>query len=233
MKNLRARTGPFKERPYYSAQEVERICEDALRGTDLYPQTPQPIRIDRFIEKHFKVTPTYEDLGSGVLGLTQFGPKGVQAVIIAKTLDVEETAAAERRIRSTLAHEAGHGLLHSHLFALGMHTKPLFGDLSDPDAPKVLCREESVPSGGGPGAYRNWWEYQANLAIGALLLPRQLMEAAIEPLLGQSGMLQTRTLAPNSRESAARLVSETFDVNPIVARIRLQEMYPQSDQLHL
>lgn len=232
MKNFRAKSGPFKERPYYSGQEVERICEDTLRGVDLYPATPQPIRIDRLIEKHFKVTPTYEDLGAGVLGLTRFGPKGVQAVIVARALDAEESVTAERRIRTTLAHEAGHGLLHAHLFALGMEVQPLFGDLSDPSAPKVLCREESNPSGKDSRSY-SWWEYQANLAIGAFLLPRSLVEAAIDPLLSESGMLRTKILEPASRDKASKLLAETFNVNPVVVRIRLQEMYPHDGQLHL
>jgi hypothetical protein len=234
MKTFRATSGPFKERPYYSGQDVEKICEDALRGVYLYPATPEPIRIDRLIEKHFKVTPTYEDLGAGVLGLTRFGLQGVQAVVVARALDAEESVTAERRIRTTLAHEAGHGLLHAHLFAVGMQSAPLFGDVSDPKAPKVLCREESNPSGKQSRSYRNWWEYQANLAIGAFLLPRSLVETTVEPLLSESGMLRTKTLNSTSREKASRLLAETFNVNPVVARIRLQEMYASSSgQLHL
>ena len=232
MKNLRATKGPFRERPYYSTQEVERICEDALRGVDLYPSTPQPVRIDRLIEKHFKVTPTYEDLGNGLLGLTRFGPKGVQAVIVARALDEEGSVAADRRIRTTLAHEAGHGLLHAHLFALGRDEGSLFGDFTDPNAPKVLCRDEANPSGENTRAY-SWWEYQANLAIGALLLPRSLVQTALDPILSESGMLQTKTLDASSHEAAAKLLADIFDVNPAVARIRLQDMYPQNSQLHL
>lgn len=170
MKNLRATKGPFRERPYYSTQEVERICEDTLRGVDLYPSTPQPIRIDRLIEKHFKVTPAYEDLDNGLLGLTRFGPQGVHAVIIARALDEEGSVASDRRIRTTLAHEAGHGLLHAHLFVLGRDEGSLFGDFTEPNAPKILCRGEANPSGKNARTY-SWWEFQANLAIGALLLP--------------------------------------------------------------
>src|SRR3989441_11554119 len=66
----------------------------------------------------FRSTPTYEDLDKGVLGFTQFGRTGVQAIVVARALDEDGTRPAERRIRTTLAHEAGHGLLHAHLFAL-------------------------------------------------------------------------------------------------------------------
>src|SRR6266480_1646754 len=128
MRSYRPKSGPFQERPYYETQEIERICEDALREVDLLPSSPSPIRIDRFIEKHFGVTPVYEDLEKGVLGFTEFGPNAVQSVVVARTLDEEGTKPAERRIRATLAHEAGHGLLHAHLFVLGNQSKPLFGD---------------------------------------------------------------------------------------------------------
>src|SRR5260221_6461200 len=114
MMNLRRKSGPFQERPYYEPHEIERICEDALHQVDLFPSSPGPIRIDRFIEKRFDVTPVYEDLDKGILGFTEFGPKGVQLVVVARALDEEGTKAAERRLRTTLAHEARHGLLHDH-----------------------------------------------------------------------------------------------------------------------
>jgi len=232
MRTYRAKSGPFNERPYFGGEEVDRICEDTLRGVGLYPTKPEPIRIDRLIEKYFKVTPAYEDLGTGILGLTRFGANGVQAVVVAQALDEEESVSAERRIRTTLAHEAGHGLLHAHLFALGMQEHSLFGDFTDPRAPKVLCRGEADPSRKGARTY-NWWEFQANLAIGGLLLPRPLVQIAVEPLLSESGMLKTKVLKDASRENAARLLAETFDVNPVVARIRLQETYPEDQQLQL
>ena len=234
MKNFRPKSGPFEERPYYELHEIERMCEDALRQVDLLPTSPGPIRIDRFIEKRFGVTPVYEDLDGGVLGFTEFGPGGVQSVVVARTLDEEGTKPAERRIRTTLAHEAGHGLLHAHLFVLGKQSKPLFGDFTKSNAPKVLCRD--IPNSSAahsPGYNNRWWEYQANRAIGAFLLPRALVEAAIAPHLSVQGKMGLLTLPSGNLDRATTLLADTFDVNPVVASIRLQEMYPQSDQLRL
>ena len=234
MKNFRPKSGPFQERPYYEPHEIERICEDALRHVDLLPSSPGPIRIDRFIEKRFTITPVYEGLDKGVLGFTEFGPKGVQAVVVARALDEEGTKPAERRIRTTLAHEAGHGLLHAHLFVLGKQSKPLFGEISKSNALKVLCRDIPNASPGHlPGYNNRWWEYQANRAIGALLLPRALVQAAVAPLLTTQGQMGLQALLASNLDRAAKLLADTFDVNPIVARIRLQEMYPQDDQLQL
>jgi hypothetical protein len=61
-----------------------------------------------------------------------------------------------------------------------MDEQPLFGDFSDPKKPKILCRDER--SGGS--AYRGqWWEYQANKAMGSLLMPEELVIEAAKPFL--------------------------------------------------
>src|SRR5258707_5098332 len=111
-------SGPSSKQPYFTPSQIDNMCCDELRGLGLLPGSPEPIRIDRFIEKRFRVSPQYEDLPAGVLGFTRFGKNGVKAVVISAALDAEGGKVAERRVRTTLAHEAGHGLLHAHLFAL-------------------------------------------------------------------------------------------------------------------
>jgi hypothetical protein len=227
MRNIRANTGLFPERPYFKDEVMETICLDALRGVDLLPKEPEPIRVDRFIEKHFKVTPKYEPLEDGVLGLTVFGKEGVKDVIVSREIDETGSVASERLVRSTLAHEAGHGLFHAHLFAFADSSKPLFGDNSDPAKPKVLCRDVSADRGrkGYNGA---WWEFQANRAIGALLMPRHLVEAAVEDFTTASGLLGLREFDHGRTQEAVRLLMETFNVNAPVAEIRLEQLFPAS-----
>lgn len=224
MRHLPSKSGPFSERPYYEDREIEQICVDALLKVGLLPSSPQAIRIDRFIEKHFKVVPTYEDLPDGVLGLTRFDGSGVREVVVAKTLDDDTGVVAERRIRTTLAHEGGHGLLHAHLFVQATPSRGLFGDVSEPDAAKVLCRDVGIgsPSSGYSG---QWWEYQANKAMAALLLPLKLVEAAVDPYLVTSPA-GFRYFDHTRSEAAVRTLADIFDVNPVVARLRLQLMFP-------
>ncbi|MEN6537877.1 MAG: hypothetical protein ABFD89_29770 [Bryobacteraceae bacterium] len=225
MKTFRTTRGPFAERPFFSDAEVERMCLDALNEVGLLPQTPTAIRIDRFIETKFKVGVSYEDLPQGLLGFTTFDGGRVASVVVAKSLDNETTATAERRIRTTLAHEGGHGLFHAYLFALAPGTKPLFGDVSDPDKPKVLCRGE----GASATQYRGeWWEYQANKAIGALLMPRPLVDRAVERYLATSP-LGLQNFDHARAEEAARDLAEIFEVNPVVARIRIGQLYPKAE----
>jgi hypothetical protein len=225
MKTFRSQRGPFVEQPFFSDAEIEAICLDELRKQSLLPDKPEPIRIERFAEKRFKVSVESRDLGEGVLGLTEFGPSGVTGIYISEALDAEKTRTSERRVRSTIAHEVGHGLLHTFLFVLSSNTTPLFGDLSDPKAPKVLCREGNIDTGNK--AYGGeWWEFQANAIMGHLLVPRPLLANAIEPFLIPSGNLGGKKIDPDRYEVAVRSIADTFDVNPAVARIRLEMYYP-------
>lgn len=209
--------------PFFEHSEIDNICADELARVNLLPSQPDAIRIDRFIEKRFGKPHTYEVLPDGVLGLTRFGASGVQQVVLSASLEEDTTRPAERRLRSTLAHEAGHGLLHAHLFALNL-TKPLFGDWSDKRAPKVLCRGEITVN----RSKHEPWEYQANMVMGAILLPNRLVEIAVTPFLTATGELGLFRLSDIGRQAAIRALAEIFDVNPVVVSIRLSRMFAAS-----
>jgi hypothetical protein len=236
MRTLRARSGPFAEQPFYKLSDIESICVNELGKVELFPTSPSPIRIDRFIEKRFLIQPTYAKLPPGLLGFTRFGSKGVEEIMVSQSFDDEGTKPAERRLRTTLAHEGGHGLLHAHLFVLGNRPDSLFAGGLAPDEPKILCREGGV-SGGGEDLKKKptytWWEFQANQAMGALLLPQSLVAQALEPMVELRGMLGMAVLPLRNREPSIRLISDTFNVNPIVAKIRLEALYPPSAEQQL
>ena len=227
MKTIRNRKGSTAERPFYRLHEIDRICERALKEVALLPDTPQPIRVDRFVEKYFKVSVMYDTtLPDGVLGYTEFGRDGVTGVYVNQILDDEGSKVAERRIRSTVAHEGGHGLLHAQIFAMGDVPASMFGGQSD--GPHIMCRDIQGEAEGS-GYDGRWWEYQANRAIGGLLLPTGLLRSAMEPFCEQFGILEIQVLQENERERAAREIAKTFDVNPIVARIRIDGLYRTSN----
>ena len=232
MRTLRRNAGPFAERPYYELEDIEGICTDELQSVHLYPTSPERIRIDRFLEKRFGITPRYEDLPENVLGYTQFGPKGVEAIVVARSLSEDGSKTAERRISSTLAHEAGHALLHAHLFLFEAKPKSLFGDTAH-DKPQILCRDVAWVSPTKHTYAGQWWEFQANQTIGALLLPRRLLDQALTPYLVTQGSLDVRTIDPSCRDEAVAKLAEIFEVNPIVVEIRLQQRCTQGNQLGL
>ncbi len=237
MKTFRATSGPFAERPFYELKEIERICTEELHGVGLYPSQPEPIRVERFIEKRFHISPTYEELPHGVLGYTRFNRSGVEAIVVSSALCEDGRRAAERRISTTLAHEGGgHGLLHAHLFVLGEDTRSLFEGDADIGPSRILCRDGAAANGrqAGRPAYRGrWWEFQANQAMGALLLPRQLVERCLEGVMSRSGALGHHVLPEARREKAVALLTDVFDVNPLVARIRLGDLHPEHEEREL
>ena len=65
--------------------------------------------------------------------------------------------------------------------------------------------------------------------IGALLLPRLLAIQALEPLLTFRGQFGIGILEREKREAAAQSLAEVFDVNPSVARIKVEQIYPESE----
>jgi len=111
------------------------------------PETPSAVRIERLIEKKFGFSPEYAALPVGVLGYTLFGTAGPTRIVVDRGLAEAESIVAERRISTTLAHEAGHCLFHAHLFAATQTSAGLFTEDGErPLALKILCRDEPSPS---------------------------------------------------------------------------------------
>jgi len=99
----------------------------------------------------------------------------------------------------------------------------------DVDNKRIMCRKEDFVSGVRKYDGR-WWEYQANRAIGGFLLPKALVSQVVEPLLSPVGSLGMTTLTSERFFDAKTVVANVFDVNPVVAEIRLKEMYPTGGQ---
>lgn len=234
MRSWRSSGSIFGQEIRFEKTEIDRMCEDALREAKMLPAVPEPIRIDRFIEKHFECRFAYEDIAEGVLGCTMFkADGGIALVAVSPSLD-DGTVVGRRRFRSTAAHEAGHCLMHPILFMQNPDQMNLeYRENLDFGRRRIMCRSEDLAGRGGKRYDGRWWEYQANRAIGGLLLPKPLVREAIVHLLKAVGLLGTETLAEPSRKEAESIVTERFDVNPVVARIRLAEMFPETEQMVL
>jgi hypothetical protein len=234
MRKYPTNSGPFKEAIFLEREEIDSICCDELISTFLYPSSPEPIRIERYLEKRFKITPDYDELSDGVLGMTIFGPSGPERVVIARSLSENNSITNERRITTTIAHEIGHILFHTDLILESRRKssqRSFFGRSEDNNRSPipVLCRD--IPLSEIPGSkYQGpWWEIQANKAIGSFLIPRGLMEEALDSFLifkkTRLGVFEEKIVDPSKLGEAIIHLSETFDVNPIVAKIRIREVY--------
>ena len=212
------------------------MCEEALRSAHMLPQVPEPVRIERFIEKHFGCQVVYEEVAEGVLGCTAFTATGRVALVAISPRLEDGSDVGRRRSRATAAHEAGHCLMHAILF-MGQQTGSLFDSQVEENwdlkERRVLCRQQDIDAATRTKYDGRWWEYQANRAIGGFLLPKKLVAAAVAPHLHKVGNMGAEVLSAESRHHAEAQVVKLFDVNPIVAKIRLSEMYTESDQNHL
>jgi Zn-dependent peptidase ImmA (M78 family) len=222
MRKVRTPSGPFAFQLYFDdLSEIDEICLEALKTQSLLPSAPAPIRIERFVEKQFRTALRYEDLGPDNLGCTIFNSSGaVEAILVSRSLEEQNTTPARRRVRSTVAHEAGHGLLHGSLF-VGNNFPDRGGNQR-----RILCRSEDILVDTQRSYRGRWWEFQANQAIGSLLLPRPIMNSFLDQSGTEGDPSGTRILTPAQRESLAKKAAVTFDVNPIVARIRLDSLFP-------
>ena len=137
------------EQHYYEDAAFEDMAMAELSSVGLLPEKPEPVRVDRFIEKRFGVIPGYEDLPPGVMGFTKFGPSEIEAVRISRALSEEGRRSAERLINSTLAHEAGHMIMHKGLFTLqvrqGVHS--LLPNDIDLEKGELKCRSDTMNAG--------------------------------------------------------------------------------------
>lgn len=234
MRSSRANGGPFPIRLYFTTAEIDTMCSDKLEEVGLFPNTPEPIRIERLVEKGFTTNVGYEDLPEGCLGLTGFDKNGaVQCVRLSSSLASDTSAASERRARSTWAHEAGHCLLHPSLF-IEDATMPLGLDLGRKKEidRRILCRASDVTPVSCDSQRRydgRWWEWQANRAIGGFLLPKPLVLDALKPF-------QSAPHSPIPTELLTKVelsLAEIFDVNPVAVRIRLKELFPDPGHAQL
>ena len=216
-------------RPYLTDATIERLSREELVRANLYPVKPEPIRIDRFLEKRFgSGCIEFEDLAENVLGYTRFTNEGVDKIVISLALVDEQDPVTRRRLNTTLAHEAGHALLHAGLFKTESVNEALFDGDPDVAGSRILCREPGQPRYDG-----RWWELQANKMMAALLLPPVLVTLCIDSLLEAPGLMGAPQLPAAARTVAARAVSDAFDVNPIAAKYRLATLFPETQSTQL
>ncbi|MFA6093765.1 MAG: ImmA/IrrE family metallo-endopeptidase [Elusimicrobiota bacterium] len=174
MRYSKDKTGRFSRRLYFEDGEIDSIMDAVLDETKR-PRIGALPAID--IEKvmlRLDLEPTYSELPHGVLGATSFEHDGTSKIVISCTLaeSAHSEQPVELSLRTTQAHELGHAKLHRSLYI--SNTPSLF---NEPLPAPIQCREKNILNLGYNG---EWWEFQANAAMAAVLMPRSefLEEAA-------------------------------------------------------
>jgi hypothetical protein len=171
------------ERLWFEPSEIERMMEAELRKAGLMPTDGAPaVKLEPFIERHLNAKlDQHAKLDPRVLGVTEFFECKPPLVSINKDLtgsavDEDESAPGMLgRWRATLAHEAGHVLLHRSLFEFAVGNMSLFGaKQGEGEKGRQLhrCLKRDLAHGGGG----DWREIQANQAMAALLMPKPFFQ---------------------------------------------------------
>lgn len=240
MRQRRDPSSPFGQRLYFETAEFEQMMEDvrSRAGADVFTEG-DGVDVDLVLLRAFDLEADYVELPDGVLGRTLFDQFGrVQRVEVDRTLSdaAEHDRLARRRLRTTLAHEVGHVACHPQLFFEDTSTLSLFptkDDEKERAAKRIMCREAGV----GTFKYTGeWWEYQANQCMAALLLPRRLfIEKANDVLSSLDCASVEEAVRREQGEEVLRALANCFDVSFEATWYRLESLgfVPEGGQAQL
>ena len=169
-------------------------------------------------------------LESDVMGLTAFTYKGLDRIVINTVLEEDSSPTGRRRMRSTLAHEVGHAVLHEDLFVEKLiferNQGELFGALNRSAPSAIVCRNNDIF---GAPQRTQWWEIQANKFMAAVLLPEPLFLQVVTALVAYDD----KKARPHERVTryygTIDTISTTFNVSREMARIAVDK-YLSSDR---
>jgi len=217
-------SSPWGVKSYFADDEFE-VMMDELRGrvgSECFTDG-QGVDVDLVLLRCFKVEADYVSLPPNTLGRTRFAPDGKVEVQVSRDLaELAETdRTARRRLRTTIAHECGHISCHRQFFLRDCETLSLFEGEGTTAEAAILCRNETVGKHGYKG---EWWEFQANKCMAALLLPKQLVVPRVAAALRTCGQESFESAIREDRaESLLRELSNEFDVSLEATFYRLQD----------
>lgn len=229
MKLVKDTTGRFSERPHYTTDELEAICNKPVieflqnRYGEKYTYPISTDDLLRIIERHADLD-LYANLGDGIEGVTDFSLEKPE-IKIAEHLSEES---ASNRFRATLAHELSHVIVHKSLFNDKKMQFTL--DLIDESPLRSMTYRDSHAEENS----LDWLEWQAWYATGAILIPKDDLIQRIQKYVLQTGI--TTPVDETSFEASELIarVSNKYQVSNVLATLRLKRLLilgkPDKDQ---
>lgn len=170
----------------------------------------------------------YVDLPPNVLGRTIFSENGAVRIEVSRSLsdEAEVDSLARRRLRTTLAHECGHVVCHQSLFIQDTESLSLFSASQVVAHPVVrqpiMCRSEGISGAGYRG---EWWEFQANRCMAALLLPRRMVGDSVRRRLADGGFKTGEDcIRVGHGQLLIEQIADEYDVSQTATLYRLQAL---------
>ena len=231
MKEYRSATG--ERRLWFEESEIEWMMEDELRRAGLFPRLTDPaVDLESLLELHLGVKlDVHAVLDDDVLGVTQFlgGKKPLVSINKDLTFRAETEEASSGilgRWRATLAHEAGHVVLHRALVEVPFEQGSFFPETTkEPGNFLLRCLKRDVSF--SRGNY-DWKEVQANRGMAALLMPARVCRELVMDIVkaDKSDDLCLKMPETGSTEFSDLILelSKRCEVSQEAARIRLESL---------
>jgi len=224
VKMVRDNTGRFAQRPFYTAGELDRECEQIISAflTARHGNFRLPIETDELsilIEQHdasLDSSVDLSDFGQDVEGMTAFYPDRSPEVSISDRL--ANDSRRENRLRTTLAHEFGHVHFHRHLWDEKFTMGRLFDRRSTEN--KVICKRDSILD----AKDTDWMEWQAGYVSGAILMPVGPLRRFVSDFCGKRGLHAAVSLTAETGRQIMNDVMARFSVSEDAARVRLLKL---------
>jgi hypothetical protein len=205
---LRDASGRFPRRPHYEPSELDSVCAELLSQLrHIRSATSEALSTDDLtvlLEQHASDLDLYADLPPDLDGVTDFARGTRPRVRVAARLSAHARYA--HRLRTTLAHELAHVVLHNFIWWFDP------GVPFDPAALSPRCALRAHAN--------DWMEWQANYCAGALLMPASAFSSAAEPVWERS----------SRGRALIREIQQRFEVSAQAATIRLRQLGRLSDR---
>lgn len=222
MRWVRDLTGRFPQRPHYDPREIDEECERVVfsflrekHGEFRFPISTEDLTI--LIERDASDLDLYADLsgeGEDIEGITDFFPNRKPSVRISKELSV---GWREHRLRTTLTHEYGHVKLHGFLWSFDQ--RKLFPTFDPGPGPR--CKRSNILD----APVKDWMEWQAGYACGALLMPIAKVRGIVQDSLRKRGLYNNWVIEGSDHEKELiDHIVEVFDVSREAAKVRLAKL---------
>lgn len=233
---------PWGKQLRFEEDEFESMMDEmrGRTGGDAFT-TGKGIDVELVLLRAIGAEADYVDLPANILGRTVFADDGSVRIEVSRSLsdEAEVDGLARRRLRTTLAHECGHVVCHQSLFiqdteSLSLFSAPQMRALAA-SKPPIMCRSEGIT---GTGYSGEWWEFQANQCMAALLLPRRMVGASVRHRLADGGFKTAEDcIRGGAGQQLIEQISLEYDVSQMATLYRLQALgfVPKGaqTQLHL
>jgi Zn-dependent peptidase ImmA (M78 family) len=215
------KTGRFPQRPHYKPEELDFECQELVcgllkykYGTVKFPLSTDDLTV--LIERDTSNLDLYADLsqdGADIEGATDFYENKDPVVLIKKELSEEPWQ--EHRLRTTLSHEYGHVKLHAFLW--GTYRPKLIPSPGWEKGPR--CKRSTILT----SAKKDWLEWQASYASGALLIPKTYLRQIAGDFLKEQGCYGSVMTGSSDAAVLIQRVADCFDVSRDAAKVRLSQ----------